>query len=203
MSEEQDQVGHVCARGTGYDQIAERAEERMRVVVVEEHLGVQSEGARPCHRRSVDDRPGGLRVAVRAIRPAGEEDRGPALQESGGRQRDFLVAPSLAAAADRDGRLPSGDDRHRSRGLIPSKSLRNHDRSNVTSLSFHRGRENVRGIAPSLRFLPVDGASGMVIEKRLTVERARPCRLRVGEQVQPCATASGLPGVSFNSSMSI
>src|SRR5207237_8009428 len=36
---------------------------------------------------------------------------------------------------------------------IPSKSLRNHDRSNVTSLSFHRGRENVRGIAPSLRLL--------------------------------------------------
>jgi len=85
MGEEQDQVGHVCARGTGYDQIAERAEERIRVVVVEELLGVQSEGARPSHRPSVDDRAGGLRVAVRAIRAAGEEDRGPAVQKFGGR----------------------------------------------------------------------------------------------------------------------
>src|SRR5439155_11368298 len=123
MSEEQDQVGHVCARGTGYDQIAERAEERIRVVVVEELLGVQPEGARPRHRPSVDDRAGGLRVAVRAIRAAGEDDRAPALQESGGRQREFLVAPSPTAAADRDGRLSSGDDRDRSRGGIPSKSL--------------------------------------------------------------------------------
>src|SRR5436309_1685392 len=154
MGEEQDQVGHVGARGTGYDQVAERAEERIRVVVVEELLGLQSEGARPCHGPSVDNRAGGLRVAVRAIRAAGEEHRGPALQEFGGRQREFLVAPSPASAADRDGRLSSGDDRDRSRGGIPSKSLRNHDRSRVTSLSFHRGGENVRGIAPSLRFLP-------------------------------------------------
>src|SRR5439155_9733181 len=116
----------------------------------------------------------GLRVAVRAIRAAGEDDRTPALPESGGRQREFLVAPSPTAAADRDGRLSSGDDRDRSRGGIPSKSLRNHNRSHLASLSFHRGRKNVRGIALSLRFLPrrfagpsvvghdhvVDGAGG-------------------------------------------
>src|SRR5207247_3385753 len=137
----------------GYDQIVERPEERVRVVVVEELLGVQPEGARPCHRPSVDDRAGGLRVAVRAIRAAGEEDRTPALQESGGRQREFLVAPSPAAAADRDGRLSSGDDRDRSRGGIPSKSLRNHDRSRLASLYLHRGSKHVRGIATSLRFL--------------------------------------------------
>src|SRR5438034_6570554 len=99
MGEEQDQVGHVCARGTGYDQIAERAEERIRVVVVEELLGVQSEGARACHRLFVYDRARGLRVAVRPIRAVGEEDRGPALQESGGLRRNFLVAPSPAASA--------------------------------------------------------------------------------------------------------
>src|SRR5207249_7763301 len=67
----------------------------------------------------------------------------------------------------------SGDDRHGSRGRIPSKSLRNHDRSNVTSLSFHRGRENVRGIAPSLRFLPGSLAGVSVVGHNHVVDGAR------------------------------
>jgi len=105
-------VADVRAGRTGVDEIAQRVEKRVGIVVGQEAARRKAGGRGPVDRGRIGDRAGRVGRTVDAVGAGTGDDRGSAGggQELGGRQRKFLIAAPFALSGDANRRFAAGDD---------------------------------------------------------------------------------------------
>src|SRR5690606_22164052 len=104
-------VGDVGAGRAGDEAGAERLEESVRIVVVEEGAAVDAERAGASRGGGIDPRRGGVAGPVDAV--GGGREEALAVHEvelQRDRERGFLVAPAAASAVDAPRGLPARDE---------------------------------------------------------------------------------------------
>src|SRR5512143_660170 len=104
------QVGDIGARWPGDDQVSQRLEERVGVVVLQMCAGVEPKGRGARDGGSVGVRTRGVGGSVDPVRSRGQDGhRSLAGQFHRRGEGELLVPPPLAAAAHAHRRLPAGD----------------------------------------------------------------------------------------------
>ncbi len=104
------EIVDVGGRRTGYDEIVQRCKYAIGIVVREAGFGVDPGCARTPQRVGCKDRSGIVFAAVDSVGICGERPNAvPAVSGNAETQQKFGIAPTAAAAADRNGRFTAGD----------------------------------------------------------------------------------------------